>query len=268
MEKLGVIGGMGAEATSYYYDQVVRHTAAACDQEHIDMVVLSKSTMPDRTLAIKTGEHAKLLATMKECAQALESLGCAHIAIPCNTSHYFYDQIQSFTKVPIIHMPRESVRYALAGAVMGECEFDPNLSMPAEPVHKIGIMGTDGTVGAGVYGRECKAAGVEVVYPSEKRQNDVMSLIYDDVKAGREPDMDKFDRVMWEFAVAAATASFWPAPSSRCCKSTERCPRSPSTPWMSWCANPSSAAAPPTASSFRPAKKGQVNFGRFYLVKQ
>ena len=191
MEKLGVIGGMGAEATSYYYDQVVRHTAAACDQEHIDMVVLSKSTMPDRTLAIKTGEHAKLLATMKECAQALESLGCAHIAIPCNTSHYFYDQIQSFTKVPIIHMPRESVRYALAGAVMGECEFDPNLSMPAEPVHKIGIMGTDGTVGAGVYGRECEAAGVEVVYPSEKRQNDVMSLIYDDVKAGREPDMDK-----------------------------------------------------------------------------
>ena len=129
MEKLGVIGGMGAEATSYYYDQVVRHTAAACDQEHIDMVVLSKSTMPDRTLAIKTGEHAKLLATMKECAQALESLGCAHIAIPCNTSHYFYDQIQSFTKVPIIHMPRESVRYALAGAVMGECEFDPNPSI-------------------------------------------------------------------------------------------------------------------------------------------
>ena len=140
MEKLGVIGGMGAEATSYYYDQVVRHTAATCDQEHIDMVVLSKSTMPDRTLAIKTGEHAELLATMKECAQALETLGCAHIAIPCNTSHYFYDQIQSFTKVPIIHMPRESVRYALAGAVMGECEFDPNLSMPAEPVHKIGIM--------------------------------------------------------------------------------------------------------------------------------
>ena len=74
MEKLGVIGGMGAEATSYYYDQVVRHTAAAYDQEHIDMVVLSKSTMPDRTLAIITGDHDELLATMKECAQALEAL--------------------------------------------------------------------------------------------------------------------------------------------------------------------------------------------------
>lgn len=61
--KAGSYRRHGAEATSYYYDQVVRHTAAACDQEHIDMVVLSKSTMPDRTLAIKTGEHAKLLAT-------------------------------------------------------------------------------------------------------------------------------------------------------------------------------------------------------------
>lgn len=38
--------------------------------------------------------------------------------------------------------------------------------------------------------RECEAARVEVVYPSEKRQADVMPLIYDDVKAGREPDMD------------------------------------------------------------------------------
>ena len=74
------------------------------------MVVFSKSTMPDRTLAIKTGEHAKLLATMKEVAQALESLAVRTLPFPCNTSHYFYDRIQSFTKVPIIHMPRESVR--------------------------------------------------------------------------------------------------------------------------------------------------------------
>ena len=200
MQKLGVIGGMGAEATSYYYDQVVRHTAATCDQEHIDMVVLSRASMPDRTQAIKTGDDAKLLATMKECAQALEALGCAHIAIPCNTSHYFYDQIQSFTRVPIIHMPREAVRYAMAGAVVGENGFDPARSKAAEPVRRIGIMGTDGTVQAGVYGDACKARGVEAVYPSEQRQADVMSLIYDDVKAGRTPDMDKFDRVMWEFA--------------------------------------------------------------------
>ena len=192
----------------------------------------------------------------------VESLGCAHIAIPCNTSHYFYDQIQSFTKVPIIHMPRESVRYALAGAVMGECEFDPNLSMPAEPVHKIGIMGTDGTVGAGVYGRECEAAGAEVVYPSEKRQADVMSLIYDDVKAGREPDMDKFDRVMWEFAAAAATRHPGLHGASVLQK-IARCPRSPSMRWMSWYASPSSAAAPSTAYNPRPAKKGQ---GLFWQV--
>ena len=132
--------------------------------------------------------------------------------------------------------------------------------MLAEPVHKIGIMGTDGTVGAGVYGRECKAAGVEVVYPSEKRQNDVMSLIYDDVKAGREPDMDKFDRVMWSSPVAAATASFWFCTELSVLQKYQRdAGDHPSTPWMSWCANPSSAAAPPTASS-PTRQKGQVGF--------
>ena len=165
-------------------------------------------------------------------------------------------------------MPRESVRYALAGAVMGECEFDPNLSMPAEPVHKIGIMGTDGTVGAGVYGRECKAAGVEVVYPSEKRQNDVMSLIYDDVKAGREPDMDKFDRVMWEFARSGCDRVILACTELSVLQKYREMPEITLDAWTSWCVNPSSAAAPPTASSFRPVKKGQVNFGRFYLVKQ
>ena len=199
---------------------------------------------------------------------ALETLGCAHIAIPCNTSHYFYDQIQSFTKVPIIHMPRESVRYALAGAVMGECEFDPNLSMPSEPVRKIGIMGTDGTVGAGVYGRECEAAGVEVVYPSEKRQADVMSLIYDDVKAGREPDMDKFDRVMWEFARSGCDRVILACTELSVLQKYREMPEITLDAWTSWCANPSSAAAPPTACSPRPAKKRQVYFGRFYLGEQ
>lgn len=131
MEKLGVIGGMAPRPRRITTTRwcVIRLLPAI---RNISTWWCSPSRpCPDRTLAIKTGEHAKLLATMKECAQALESLGCAHIAIPCNTSHYFYDQIQSFTTVPIIHMPRESVRYALAGAVMGESEFDPNLSMPA-----------------------------------------------------------------------------------------------------------------------------------------
>lgn len=190
MLRLGVIGGMGAEATSYYYEQVIQHTDAQNDQDHVEMIIWSCSSMPDRTRAIKTGEHDELLNKMHECATALENLGCRNIAIPCNTSHYFYDQIQSFVSVPIIHMPRETVRYAMEGVLH---------PVPDGGVHRIGIMGTDGTVGADVYGRECRAHGIEAVYPSAGLQKKVMSLIYDDIKAGKEPDLEKYHDVVRYF---------------------------------------------------------------------
>lgn len=60
-KKLGVIGGMGPEATAYFYEEVIRHTKADCDQDHLDMTILSHASMPDRTKAIQTGESRKLL---------------------------------------------------------------------------------------------------------------------------------------------------------------------------------------------------------------
>ena len=56
------------------------------------MVIISQASMPDRTHAILTGNDTRLLEVMREDAQALETLGCTCIAIPCNASHYFYDQ--------------------------------------------------------------------------------------------------------------------------------------------------------------------------------
>ena len=43
-KKLGVIGGMGPEATAYFYEEVIRHTKADCDQEHLDMTILSHAS--------------------------------------------------------------------------------------------------------------------------------------------------------------------------------------------------------------------------------
>ena len=60
-------------------------------------------------------------------------------------------------------------------------------------------MGTDGTIRSGIYHKECERLGIEAVAPSEKRQKDVMSLIYDDVKAGKKGDYQKFERTMEEF---------------------------------------------------------------------
>lgn len=184
LKKLGVIGGMGPEATSYYYENVIRHTKASKDQEHIDMVILSHATIPDRTTAILTKDDKELIRVLCEDAKTLESLGVSNIAITCNTSHYFYEHIQKAVSIPVINMIHESVAYAVR-------EFDD--------VKKIGIMATDGTINSRIYHKECRKLGVTPVKPSEERQMDVMSLIYDDIKSGKTGDKQKFDRVMAEF---------------------------------------------------------------------
>lgn len=194
MKKLGVIGGMGPEATAYFYEGVIAHTKANSDQEHLNMVILNQASMPDRTKAILTGDDAQLLATMKECATSLEYLGCENIAIPCNTSHYFYDQIQSFTKAHVIHMPRVAVAEA-------RDVFDPD-----HTGIRVGILASEGTVKSGIYARECEAIGLEAVVPSADGQAAATSIIYDEVKAGKPVDMKKFNRVMREFYKADCSA--------------------------------------------------------------
>lgn len=189
--KLGVIGGMGPEATSYYYENVIAHTKADSDQGHIDMVILSHATMPDRTEAIISGDDKELIRHLVEDARTLEQIGVANIAITCNTSHYFYDYIQAAVNIPVIHMIRESVAYAVR---------------EHKSVKKIGIMGTDGTINSEIYHKECRKAGVIPVKPSAERQKDVMSLIYEDIKSGKPGDAAKFDRVMEEFVQESCDA--------------------------------------------------------------
>lgn len=183
-KKLGVIGGLGPAATSYYYDSVIKHTKASCDQEHIDMFILSHASTPDRTQAIMSQSTKELIDSLIQDIKLLEYAGVSNIAIPCNTSHYFYDVMQSSTQIPIIHMVRESV---LAAAAL------------KNGVKKIGIMGTDGTISSGIYDKECTALDLEAVHPSPDRQKDVMHIIYQEIKCGKPGSEDLFYGVMDEF---------------------------------------------------------------------
>ena len=183
LKTLGVLGGLGPQATDFFYNGVIEHTDASCDQEHIDMIILSHATTPDRTEAIMTGNDEELIRSLVEDVQMLERAGAANIAIPCNTSHYYYQQMQAAVHIPIIHMVRESVRYARE---------------KYEGVQRIGIMGTDGTISTGIYDEECKRVGVTPVHPSPLRQKDVMHIIYDEIKAGERGSRHLFNGVVDE----------------------------------------------------------------------
>jgi aspartate racemase len=177
-QKLGILGGMGPQATQVFYQFVLDHTDATRDQEHLPAVILSDTGIPDRTAAILSGETEELYQRLLKDARLLETCGCTTIAIPCNTSHYFADRLQGDVNVPIIHMIRE------AAAVLA-----------AQGRKRPGILGTDGTFRSGLYQKECAAQGMEAVSPDEETQKLVMSIIYDEVKQGEKGSREKFAQI-------------------------------------------------------------------------
>ena len=189
--KLGILGGMGPQATQDFYQRILDRTDAACDQEHLPTVILSDTRMPDRTAAILGGDAEGCYRRLLQDAKTLEQVGCTAIAIPCNTSHFFADRLQGELSVPIIHMVRETVKVLSS---------DPG-------VHKVGILATDGTVRTGVYQRECEAQGLAAFSPPPEVQKVVMSIIYDEIKKGEKGSREKFavmDRCLREAGCDAA----------------------------------------------------------------
>ena len=92
--KLGVIGGMGPQATLQFCQRVIDLTAAHSDQEHIPTLIVSDTEMPDRTAALLSGDAAPVRERLLSDAKLLEGWGAAAIAITCNTAHAFLPAIE------------------------------------------------------------------------------------------------------------------------------------------------------------------------------
>lgn len=173
---LGILGGLGPMATAYFYELVIAHTKAEKDQDHIDMVISSKATTPDRTAYIVGKSKEDPFVVMEAEARRLVTFGAEVIAIPCNTAHYFYQRLNEVIPVPILNMVGDTV-----GRVkqMGS--------------KKVGILATDGTIQAETYQLECERQHLACAVPSPAAQSAVMRVIYEDIKAGKAPDMDLFN---------------------------------------------------------------------------
>ena len=176
-DRLGVIGGMGPQATNTFYQYIIDRTDARTDQEHLSVLIFSDCAMPDRTAAILGSQAQKdeVYERLLSDARMLEGAGCTAIAVPCNTSHYFLDRVQEQISIPIVHMIRETARLLVS-----------------QGKKRPGILATDGTIRTGLYQREFAAFGIYAAAPRPAAQKQVMSLIYDDIKAGKAGDPEKF----------------------------------------------------------------------------
>ena len=161
MYKLGVIGGMGPLATVKFYDKIVLNTEAYNDNEHIDLIVLNHSTMPDRTRCIIENKDTEFLNEIKKDLEILDKIGVDVVAIPCNTSHYFYDEFKNFVNLRIINMIEETI-----------------LEIKRRGIKKVAVFGTLGTLNSKVYNKYAKENGIEVKELSLEDKKTVMDIIY------------------------------------------------------------------------------------------
>lgn len=179
-QAVGVIGGVGPMATVYYMQRVIEMTKAGCDQEHINMLVFNDCDIPDRTAFITEKSSDNPLPVMVEDAKRLEAAGCEFVVIPCNTAHYFYDELEQAVEIPVVNIVEETIRYAKARVQDLSC---------------VGIMATTGTIVTGTYQKYAERAGLSFAVPDENEQNLLMQIIYDGVKAGKPVPRADFDRV-------------------------------------------------------------------------
>ena len=187
--KLGVLGGLGPLATVYFMDLLVKMTDAECDQNHIPTMVLNDSEIPDRTQYILGEDGESPLPKMKEDAQLLEKCGCDYVVIPCNTAHYFYEEVQRDIHVPIINILDETIKYAKGRGI---------------DVKNIGVLATEGTLKSGSYKKYIEKYGLNEITLNEADSRSLMNIIYNQVKAGEKVDIVEFMRLVTELIRAGS----------------------------------------------------------------
>lgn len=180
MEKktLGIVGGVGPLATMFIGEMIVRRTKAAKDQDHVNSIITNNTRIPDRTAYIMGRSEEDPVPVMIEDIKKLTSIGAELIIIPCNTAHTFYDKLQQGSPVPVIHMIRETMKRA-----------------SEQQAQKVGILATTGTITSKVYQQAAEEFGLEAVLPDEAIQEKVMSIIYDNVKAGKDADRNVWNDI-------------------------------------------------------------------------
>lgn len=157
---VGILGGMGPQATIALMRQIVRATPAEAEHDHVRMLVDSNPHVPGRTAAL-TGAGPSPGPELARMARGLVEAGADVLAMPCNTAHAFADEIEAAVDVPLVHMIDLAVQ--AAASVRG--------------VDRIGLLATRGTRRTRLYHDRFEAMGLATIEPDEDGQSVLDELV-------------------------------------------------------------------------------------------
>jgi len=166
---VGIIGGMGPEATVDLMKRVILATPAHDDVDHVRMIVDNNPQVPSRIKALidKTGESPG--PCMVDMGCRLQGYGADFLVIPCNTAHHYYQEVVAAVSVPVLNM----------------IELTADLICSENPgVKKVGILASTAVLDIGLYHGVFDVRNVETLFPQPTEQAALMGLIQK-VKAGK-----------------------------------------------------------------------------------
>jgi aspartate racemase len=160
---IGILGGMGPEATLDLFAKIIANTPAERDQDHLRVVIDSNPKVPDRTAAILSGGESPVPA-MKAGIAALKRAGADFVVIPCVSAHFFLDELQYEAGLPILSM------------------FDvtaEHIRLHHPHIRTVGMLATTGTLKGGRFRAKLEQSGTATLAPEEEDQKRVMAAIYE-----------------------------------------------------------------------------------------
>ena len=170
---IGILGGMGTQAGLDFCNKLAKLNKGKTDQQYPLFVLYNKSNIPGRPENLH--KYNKVLKSLLSGCKFLEKSKCKFIVIPCNTAHYWFDDLQKKTKIPIINMPKEVYDHSIK-----TCKKNS----------KIGILATEGTLKTGVYNRYFDKK-FRLINPSKSVQKNNVNKAIKFVKMGRIKEAEK-----------------------------------------------------------------------------
>jgi aspartate racemase len=166
---IGILGGMGTQAGLDFCNKLAVLNRGKIDQEYPLFILYNKSNIPGRPESIGSqtknlsnkstnkkskAKYNKVLKSLLQGCKLLEKNKCKFIVIPCNTAHYWFDDLQNKINIPIINMPKEVFKFTKK-----KCKRNS----------KIGLLATEGTLKTGVY-KKFFEKDYQLIEPSQKIQ--------------------------------------------------------------------------------------------------
>ena len=133
---IGILGGMGTQAGLDFCNKLAVINRGKIDQNYPLFMLYNKSNIPNRPQNLK--KYQNVLNSLVNGCKLLERNKCKFIVMPCNTAHYWYDDLKKIIKIPILSMPKEVFIHT---------------KKLCKKKSKIGLLGTEATLKTGIYGK-------------------------------------------------------------------------------------------------------------------